>query len=119
MNEDPIVEDVDEMDVESTTFEVSDKKHKFASKLVTKSLKSVKVQKKTMNILSPFTKFIQKRQSNIILPKVNLILLYNLLVHLAVKLMNCWILQANVSEMRSRQPHHLKSVLPMFLTLSH
>ena len=46
MNEDPEVEDVNEMDVESTTFEVSDKKRKFASKLATRSLQSLKDQKK-------------------------------------------------------------------------
>ena len=62
MNEDPIVEDVDEMDVESTTFEVSDKKRKFASKLATRSLQSLKDQKKNDEYLVSFYK-IQKRQS--------------------------------------------------------
>ena len=58
LNEDPVVEDVDEMDVESTTFEVSDKKRKFASKLATRSLQSLKDQKKNDEYLVSFYKII-------------------------------------------------------------
>ena len=58
MNEDPEVEDVNEMDVESTTFEVSDKRRKFASKLATRSLQSLKDQKKNDEYLVSFYKII-------------------------------------------------------------
>ena len=58
LNEDPEVEDVNEMDVESTTFEVSDKRRKFASKLATRSLQSLKDQKKNDEYLVSFYKII-------------------------------------------------------------